>query len=38
MSSSSEGSSGSSVLQKIKSVGPGALVAAGFIGPGTVTT
>ena len=38
MSSSSEGSSGSSVLQKLKSVGPGALVAAGFIGPGTVTT
>lgn len=28
----------SSLVQKFKSVGPGALVAAGFIGPGTVTT
>ena len=28
----------SSLVQKIKNVGPGALVAAGFIGPGTVTT
>ena len=28
----------SSVMQKLKNVGPGALVAAGFVGPGTVTT
>lgn len=28
----------SSFMQKVKSIGPGALVAAGFIGPGTVTT
>ena len=28
----------SSIVQKFKNVGPGALVAAGFIGPGTVTT
>ena len=28
----------SSLAQKFKNVGPGALVAAGFIGPGTVTT
>lgn len=28
----------SSFVQKLKSVGPGALVAAGFVGPGTVTT
>ena len=28
----------SSLVQKFKNVGPGALVAAGFIGPGTVTT
>lgn len=28
----------SSIAQKLKNVGPGALVAAGFIGPGTVTT
>ena len=28
----------STLVQKFKSVGPGALVAAGFIGPGTVTT
>lgn len=27
-----------SITQKLKNVGPGALVAAGFIGPGTVTT
>ena len=27
-----------SIVQKFKNVGPGALVAAGFIGPGTVTT
>ena len=26
------------LIQKLKNVGPGALVAAGFIGPGTVTT
>ena len=28
----------SSFVQKLKNVGPGALVAAGFVGPGTVTT
>ena len=28
----------SSLAQKFKNIGPGALVAAGFIGPGTVTT
>ena len=28
----------SSVVEKFKNIGPGALVAAGFIGPGTVTT
>ena len=28
----------SSIVQKFKNIGPGALVAAGFIGPGTVTT
>ena len=28
----------SSIAQKFKNIGPGALVAAGFIGPGTVTT
>ena len=28
----------SSLMQKLKNVGPGALVAAGFVGPGTVTT
>lgn len=28
----------STIVQKFKNVGPGALVAAGFIGPGTVTT
>ena len=28
----------SSLVQRLKSIGPGALVAAGFIGPGTVTT
>ncbi len=28
----------SSVVEKLKNVGPGALVAAGFVGPGTVTT
>ena len=28
----------STLVQKFKNVGPGALVAAGFIGPGTVTT
>lgn len=28
----------SSIIQKFKNIGPGALVAAGFIGPGTVTT
>ena len=28
----------STLAQKIKNIGPGALVAAGFIGPGTVTT
>ena len=28
----------SSIGEKIKNIGPGALVAAGFIGPGTVTT
>ncbi len=28
----------SSIVQRLKSIGPGALVAAGFIGPGTVTT
>ena len=28
----------SSLVQKFKNIGPGALVAAGFIGPGTVTT
>ena len=29
---------GSTLVRKFKNVGPGALVAAGFIGPGTVTT
>lgn len=29
---------GVSLLQRLKSIGPGALVAAGFVGPGTVTT
>ena len=29
---------GSTLVRKLKNVGPGALVAAGFIGPGTVTT
>ena len=28
----------SKVIEKLKNVGPGALVAAGFVGPGTVTT
>lgn len=28
----------SSLVQRLKNIGPGALVAAGFIGPGTVTT
>lgn len=28
----------SSITEKLKSIGPGALVAAGFVGPGTVTT
>ncbi len=28
----------SSITEKLKNVGPGALVAAGFVGPGTVTT
>lgn len=28
----------STIVQKFKNIGPGALVAAGFIGPGTVTT
>ena len=28
----------SSLGQKFRNIGPGALVAAGFIGPGTVTT
>lgn len=28
----------SSLKQKFKNIGPGALVAAGFVGPGTVTT
>ena len=28
----------SSLVEKFKNIGPGALVAAGFIGPGTVTT
>ncbi len=28
----------SSIVQRLKNIGPGALVAAGFIGPGTVTT
>lgn len=28
----------SSVAEKLKNIGPGALVAAGFVGPGTVTT
>ena len=26
------------LVKKIKTIGPGALVAAGFVGPGTVTT
>ena len=28
----------SSITEKLKNIGPGALVAAGFVGPGTVTT
>ena len=27
-----------SITEKLKNIGPGALVAAGFVGPGTVTT
>ena len=28
----------SKLMEKLKNIGPGALIAAGFIGPGTVTT